>query len=232
MFSSSAVYCRLFDANTGLRNEDDDDDAALAEPLLTIPHAEDECCEDGEGANENIQNHQPSSCWDTDPDRISLLVLPLLLCLQFALALHYSCTTTAWEVSTGICLFVVISFLYKECLKDDDCEEDEYEEDHNPASSSSSSNHRSLLARLPSPMQHVLHLLPEIVVDVVLGLVLFGSVDAGIRALFVSILILSLIVVVSTMRHIMWTAAHDGNSSTSQQHDQDTEEQDQTDHYE
>jgi len=220
-YSSAVVSCRLFDANTGLRwggDDDDDDDAALAEPLLTIPYAEDECGEeDGDDATEKTKNPKSSSCWDTDPDLISLLVLPLLLCLQFALALHYSSTTKVWEVGRDIGFFVIFSFLYKEGLKDAECEDDK--EDHNPASGSGSNHHhhRSLLTRLPRIVQHVLHLLPEILVDVVLGLVLFGSVEAGARALLVSNLILILFVVAFTLRHgmmMLWTAAagHEGTS--------------------
>jgi len=165
----------------------------LEEPLLqqqtTTQH-------DDEDDNHPSEHHLATSagCSYFLWDRVCLLlILPSLLCLQFAMALQYNAlddkqeqrsTCSTFDVGTAICLFVVTSYLYKQCLNDS---EQQADSSHWPA---------------------VFHLLPEILVDIVLGMVLLVSVDAALTTLLWATLIMSLAVISSTARHLWNGVAH------------------------
>jgi len=174
----------LLEAQTGLR--------LLEEPLLNDDAYDDN--EPSAGECDNVaESSSSSSCCFSFWDRLCLFViLPTLLGLQFAIALPYSTHSSSkrnagLEVAIAIGLFVLISYMYKQCLQDDSC--------------------LRLVARLPATLQAFGHLVPEILVDLVLGVVLAVSVDAGLTALLASTLLLSLAVVAVSLHQLLQGAS-------------------------
>ena len=153
----------------------------LEEPLLRTTSMQ--CAQQQSSDVTSSSSNLNCSWWD---HVCLLMVLPLLLCLQFCMALRYSSdvnnTLSARDVGFAIVIFVGVSYLYKQCLH------------ANP--------HKSF-AYAP-----LILLLPEIMVDVVLGTVLFVSVDMGWTLLLWCALGLSMFVIASTLWYLCGETSH------------------------
>lgn len=115
-----------------------------------------------------------TSCWDYV---CILFVVPGLLLLQFVIAFHSGKPSdlTLSSVLLTIVLFTAASFMYKCCLGDHDFSE------------------QSLVVR------QITLLLPEILMDVVLGIVLFGPASSAFEALLYCTMLLAIFVITSTI---------------------------------
>jgi len=146
----------------------------LEEPLL-LPEEREEYDEKEEQLEE--ATHMFSAC-----DHVcTIIILPSLMVLQFYMAFKMGEIDglTHLIVLGVIGLFVITSYLYKLCLQDS-----------------------RLLATNNVCCQQAIMLLPEIIMDIVLGLVLLVSAEIGFEFLLLATLALSSTVIVSTI-HIL-----------------------------
>ena len=115
-----------------------------------------------------------STCWD---HVILWFVLPSLLFVQFAISFLYSDETPhhlQWStVNWSIGLFVVASYLFRRTLQD------------------------HCVGQVT--LDALLFLLPEIIMDVLLGMVLFGYVEAAFLTMVFSTVLLSFYVVCQSL---------------------------------
>lgn len=141
--------------------------------------------------SEEVEEEENSICSE---DFIMWVILPSLLFSQFGMAfLMHDARTTSLSftvVNISIVLFVVTAWLYRHACAD--------------------ANIQTI----------ALLLLPEILMDVVLGLVLFNQVELGFLVLLVSMLCLSSFVVLSTA-----TFLYCGRSESPTQAEADDEEE-------
>jgi len=114
-----------------------------------------------------------------------LLILPFLMLLQFNMSLQVSNTSGLSEqmVLGVIGIFVVASFTHKMFLLNE--------------------NTPWLLPPNSLYCHHFLMLLPEIIIDIILGLVLVFPVEIGFEALLLATLALSSVVFVKTIRILL-----------------------------
>lgn len=139
----------------------------LQEPLLSNDYIEQE-------PQDEISPTEQSASSPFWLDHASfMLMLSKLLCWQFAMAIHCSSLMDevylipTYEVSTAICLFVVTSFVYKQCIA-------------------------NKMRNIPLVIQPVLYLLPEIMADVIFATVLLVGMDVALTTLLASTLVVSL----------------------------------------
>jgi hypothetical protein len=154
----------------------------LEEPLLAGDEQEDlvELVDDDEEEEEHQQQQESTriefgtSCWDYV---CILLLVPGLLWLQFAVAFRTgkAADLTVCSVALTILLFTAASYMYKRCLSDHDF------------------SNRTVAQR------QVLLLLPEILMDVILGLVLLGPTSMAFEALLYCTMALAFFVIISTV---------------------------------
>lgn len=115
-----------------------------------------------------------TTCWDYV---CTLVVVPGLLWLQFMVAFRSgrALDLTVSSVILTIALYSSASFMYKCCIADHD------------------------FTALSRPLQQAVLLLPEILMDVVLGIVLFGSATTAFEGLLYFTMVLAIFVIVSTI---------------------------------
>jgi hypothetical protein len=156
----------------------------LEEPLLAGDKEQEDLVElvdDEEEEEQQDQQQQETtriefgtSCWDYV---CIFLLVPGLLWLQFAVAFRTgkAADLTVCSVALTILLFTAASYMYKRCLSDHDF------------------SNRTVAQR------QLLLLLPEILMDVILGLVLLGPVSMAFEGLLYCTMALACFVIISTV---------------------------------
>lgn len=116
------------------------------------------------------------SCWDYS---CLFFIMPTLLLIQFYVAFRVESHTNISQnaVAFTIFLFMAASYMYKTCIQ----------QDHN----------EWMQQRRPSAQQLIL-LAPEILMDIVLGVVLVSSVAHAFEALLYATMALAIVVILST----------------------------------